>query len=519
MFKKFINSSYIALLHHPLGVIFYLCFWFFIAFFYSSYQTSIFLLLTLFIIFCETFTNPKSNLIQNYKSLKNLWVGFFGLIFYIFLNFIFKKDNVENNLIFLTDNTLYISLTIALVTLVCARKLHDFNYFHHFLAALFFSVSFWFIFGIFLAIFYSSFNFLFDISSSKLNSHVLSLWIFSAGIFSLFLLGNFTSYIFNKIFIFILNTFSVLYIIMLFSYSLGVFFNLLESLSIVHLCLWFGNFLLINLWINLSSYKIKKALLYVFFITVLLLNIFVFYAIIIRIAQYGFTPERLAVLALNLWLLVANYLSVFKQNIALKFSFYLLALISLFLGFFANYISFSSQKHQLQKLENSIHSLNLDYTQSKQYYNQIKSIKNTLHSLDKNYNNNYSFDDFLKTYNLTHLKPQKIKFHNMSKKFHPKYSKLKENYDEVLFDFIANTSEFKYFMKINDNTLYFLLQEKELLKLENFDKVLKNYQKNSQLSYKLNNNSSLIFIPLEFNINIKGQITFFKTHIFIKNSK
>ncbi|MCV3439901.1 DUF4153 domain-containing protein [Campylobacter lari] len=426
---------------------------------------------------------------------------------------------MENNLIFLTDNTLYISLTIALVTLVCARKLYDFNYFHHFLAALFFSVSFWFIFGIFLAIFYSSFNFLFDISSSKLNSHVLSLWIFSAGIFSLFLLGNFTSYIFNKIFIFILNTFSVLYIIMLFSYSLGVFFNLLESLSIVHLCLWFGSFLLINLWINLSFYKIKKSLLYVFFAIVLLLNIFVFYAIIIRIAQYGFTPERLAVLALNLWLLIANYLSVFKQKIALKFSFYLLAFMALFLGFFANYISFSSQKYQLQKLENSIHSLNLNYIQSRQYYNQIKSIKNTLHNLNKNYNNNYSFDDFLKTYNLTHLKPQKIKFHNMSKKFHPKYSKLKENYDEVLFDFIANTSEFKYFMKIDNNTLYFLLQEKELLKLENFDKVLKNYQKNSQLSYKLNNDSSLIFIPLEFNISIKGQITFFKTHIFIKNTK
>ncbi|HEC1775595.1 TPA: DUF4153 domain-containing protein, partial [Campylobacter lari] len=248
---------------------------------------------------------------------------------------------------------------IALVALVCARKLHDFNYFHHFLAALSFSISFWLIFGVFLAIFYSSFNFLFDISSSKLNSHVLSLWIFSAGIFSLFLLGNFTSYIFNKIFIFILNTFSVLYIIMLFSYSLGVFFNLLESLSIVHLCLWFGNFLLINLWINLSSYKIKKSLLYAFFIVALSLNIFVFYAIIIRITQYGFTPERLAVLALNLWLLIANYLSVFKQKIALKFSFYLLALMTLFLGFFANYISFSSQKYQLQKLEISIHSLNL----------------------------------------------------------------------------------------------------------------------------------------------------------------
>ncbi|MCV3396407.1 DUF4153 domain-containing protein [Campylobacter sp. RKI_CA19_01116] len=370
-----------------------------------------------------------------------------------------------------------------------------------------------------MAIFYGSFDFLFDISSSMLDSCVLSLWLCSAGIFSLFLLGNFTSYNFHKIFVFILNTFSILYIIMLFTYGLGALFNLLENLSIVHLCLWFGSFLLINLWINLSFYKIKKSLLYAFFIVVLSLNIFVFYAIIIRITQYGFTPERLAVLALNLWLLIANYLSVFKQKIALKFSFYLLALMALFLGFFANYISFSSQKYQLQKLEISIHSLNLDYIQSRQYYNQIKSIKNTLHNLNKNYNNNYSFDDFLKTYNLTHLKPQKIEFHNMSKKFHPKYSKLKENYDEVLFDFVANSSDFKYFMKIDDNTLYFLLQEKELLKLENFDKILKNYQKNSQLSYKLSNNSSLIFIPLEFDINIKGQITFFKTHIFIKNTK
>ncbi|AJC84296.1 DUF4153 domain-containing protein [Campylobacter peloridis] len=517
MFKKFINSSYIALLHHPLGVIFYLFFWFFIAFFHNLYQCSDFLFLTLFVIFCETFFKAKENLTQTYKSITNFWILFFGLTFYIILHFIFKQD--EDYLLFYTQNTLYVSLALTLIALVCARKLYDFNYFHHFLAALSFSVSFWLIFGIFLAIFYGSFNFLFDISSSKLNSHVLSLWLFSAGIFSLFLLGKFTSYSFNKIFIFILNTFSILYIIMLFAYGLGVLFNLLESLSIVHLCLWFGIFLLINLWINLSFYKIKKSLLYAFFIVLLSLNIFVFYAIIVRIIQYGFTPERLAVLTLNLWLLIANYLSVFRQKIALKFSFYLLALMALFLGFFANHITIFSQKYQLQKIENSIYSLDLNYTQSKQYYNQIKNIKNTLHDLDKNYNNNYSFDDFLKTYNLTHLKPQKIEFHNMSKKFHPKYHKLKDNYDEVLFDFIANTSDFKYFMRIDNNTLYFLLQEKELLKLENFDKILKNYQKNSQLNYKLNNGSSLIFIPLEFNINIKGEITFFKTHVFIKNSK
>ncbi|AJC85943.1 DUF4153 domain-containing protein [Campylobacter sp. RM16704] len=521
MFKNFIHSSYLALANHPLGAIFYLFFWFLIAFFYDSYIVSDFLFLGLFVIFCETFFTAKTSLKQAYKNPKNFWTIFFGLIFYIFLHFIFKQD--ENYLIFYTNNTFYISLTIALISLVCARKLHDFDTFHHFLAALSFSISFWLIFGIFLAIFYSSFNFLFDISSSKLNSHVLSLWFFSAGIFSLFLLGNFISYNFNKIFIFILNTFSILYIIMLFAYSLGVLFNLLESLSIVHLCLWFGVFLLFNFWINLSFYKIKKIILYAFFIFLSFLTSFVFYAIITRIIQYGFTPERLAVLTLNLWLIISSFLSVFKQNKALKFSFYLLAFMSLFLGIFANYISISSQKHRLEKLEKIIQEKKseFDYSKSKQYYDQIKDIKNTIYNLDKNYDKSYSFDEFLKKNNLNHLKNQTKPFNpdlSMYKNFNPEYLKLKKDYDEILFNF-TNKSNFKYSMKIQDNILYFYLQEQEILKINDFDKILKTYQKNSQLDYELYNGSTITFIPLMFNIDARGNVTKFKTHIFIKNTK
>ncbi|EFO9318420.1 DUF4153 domain-containing protein, partial [Campylobacter lari] len=520
MFKNFINSTHIALKNHPFGAICYLCFWFFIGFFYDSYQCSDFLFLTLFIIFCETFFKAKENLTQTYKSITNFWILFFGLIFYIILHFIFKQD--EDYLLFYTQNTLYISLALTLISLICARKLYDFNNFHYFLAALFFSISFWLILGLFILIFYTSFCFLFDISSSNLNTTIVSFWVFSAGFFSLFLLGNFTSYKFKKIFIFILNIFSILYIIMLFSYTIGVLFNFLENLSIVHLCLWFGVFLLFNFWINLSFYKIKKIIFYIFLVFLIFLTSFVFYAIIIRITQYGFTPERLAVLTFNLWLLISSFLSVFKQNEAPKYSFYILAIISLFLGFFANHISIYSQKYQLEKLEKIIQEkkLELDYSKSKQYYNQIKDIKNTIHNLDKNYDKSYSFDEFLKANNLNHLKNQaKPSNPNLSiyKNFNPEYLKLKKDYDEVLFNF-TNKSNFKYSMKIQDNILYFYLQEQEILKIIDFDKTLKTYQKNSQLDYELYNSSTITFIPLMFNIDARGNVTKFKTHIFIKNT-
>ncbi|HEC1784527.1 TPA: hypothetical protein R1727_000928, partial [Campylobacter lari] len=133
----------------------------------------------------------------------------------------------------------------------------------------------------------------------------------------------------------------------------------------------------------------------------------------------------------------------------------------------------------------------------------------------------YSFDEFLKANNLNHLKNQaKLSNPNLSiyKNFNPEYLKLKKDYDEVLFNF-TNKSNFKYSMKIQDNILYFYLQEQEILKIIDFDKTLKTYQKNSQLDYELYNSSTITFIPLMFNIDARGNVTKFKTHIFIKNTK
>ncbi|WP_229238667.1 hypothetical protein, partial [Campylobacter volucris] len=95
----------------------------------------------------------------------------------IFIYFIFKENHSLSNNITLFN--FYISLIIALIAFICARKFQDFNTFEHFLAALFFSIGFWVIFGIFIGIFFISFSFLFNLSYDI--PYVLNFWIFSAG--------------------------------------------------------------------------------------------------------------------------------------------------------------------------------------------------------------------------------------------------------------------------------------------------------------------------------------------------
>ncbi|MBF7048409.1 DUF4153 domain-containing protein [Campylobacter volucris] len=516
MFKNFINSTYIALLNHPIGAIFYLCFWFLAGF---SFNIIDFLLLTLFIIACETFTKTSLNLKQAYKNLNNLWIILLTTIFYIFIYLIFKENHSLSNNITLLN--FYISLIIALMAFICARKFQDFNTFEHFLAALFFSISFWVIFGIFIGIFFISFSFLFNLSYDI--PYVLNFWIFSAGCFSLFLLGDFKSYNFKKIFIFMLNVFSVLYIILLLCYAFGVFLNFVEKLSIVHLCLWFGNVLLCTLWINLSFYKIKKIILNAFFITLLCLTTFVFYAVIVRIIEYGFTPTRLAVLGANLWLLIASYLSTFHQNKTLRLSFYILMIISLFLGIFATKISIYSQQYQLQKLENIIsqNKSHLNYKTSMGYYYQIKNIHNTLNELDLNHNSPYdNLKDFLTKHDLNQTKilTSEPDFF-IQKDFTIDHIKLNEAYNEVLFNFSNKNKNDKYSMDFKDNILYFYDQDKTILQISNFNQTLKVYNANLPLTYKLDNSLIVTFLPLEFIINKEGKLIYFKAHIFIKNTK
>lgn len=194
-----------------------------------------------------------------------------------------------------------------------------------------------------------------------------------------------------------------------------------------------------------------------------------FYAVIVRIIEYGFTPTRLIVLVgANLWLLIASYLSTFHQNKALRLSFYILMIISLFLGIFATKISIYSQQYRLQKLENTIsqNKSHLNYETSMEYDYQIKDIHNTLNELDLDHNSPYdNLEDFLTKHDLNQTKKliSEPDFF-IQKDFTIDHIKLNEAYDEILFNF-SNKND-KYSMDFKDNTLYFYEQDKKFYKFQ-----------------------------------------------------
>ncbi|WP_270978165.1 DUF4153 domain-containing protein [Campylobacter helveticus] len=111
------------------------------------------------------------------------------------------------------------------------------------------------------------------------------------------------------------------------------------------------------LWANLSIKPTLKKIKSIWLFAVFILACCGFYGILVRVRVYGFTPSRLAVLLLGIWLLASVLLGVFWINRVLKFSFILLASLTLFLCFFGNEISLASQKAQLETLK-SKESLN-----------------------------------------------------------------------------------------------------------------------------------------------------------------
>lgn len=74
-------------------------------------------------------------------------------------------------------------------------------------------------------------------------------------------------------------------------------------------------------------------------------------------------------------------------------------------------------------------------------------------------------------------------------------------------------------MDFKDNTLYFYEQDKTILQISNFNQTLKAYNANLLLTYKLDNDLIITFLPLEFTIDKEGKLIYFKAHIFIKNTK
>lgn len=172
----------------------------------------------------------------------------------------------------------------------------------------------------------------------------------------------------------ILNVFAVLYVAVFLLYFIGVFaFGVGLHVSIVHLVVWYSFFALFLWWLNMtkmgesmgksiesngdSTPKIPKILTRFTPLGALFaLNIIAFYAIILRISQYGVTPERYFVVMGCVALLVNLLFSAFCKKPIAKGVVAIIALVafSAFGGKFnAIDLSLASQHKELDKARKS----------------------------------------------------------------------------------------------------------------------------------------------------------------------
>lgn len=168
----------------------------------------------------------------------------------------------------------------------------------------------------------------------------------------------------------ILNVFATLYVAVFLLYFIGVFaFSVESRVSIVHLVVWYGFFALFLWWLNMakmgesheskrdSAPKIPRILTRFAPLGALFaLNTIAFYAIILRIAQYGVTIERYFVVVGCVALLVNLLFSAFCKKPIAKGIVAIIALVA-FSAFGGNFnaidLSLNSQYKELEKARNS----------------------------------------------------------------------------------------------------------------------------------------------------------------------
>ena len=172
----------------------------------------------------------------------------------------------------------------------------------------------------------------------------------------------------------ILNVFATLYVAVFLLYFIGVFaLDVKLRTSIVHLVVWYSFFALFLWWLNMAQWgkslgessdlkrestpKINKIFMRFAPLGVLfVLNIIAFYAIILRIAQYGVTIERYFVVVGCVALLVNLAFSAFcKRPIAkgIVAIIILVAFSAFGWKFNAIDLSLNSQYKELEKARNS----------------------------------------------------------------------------------------------------------------------------------------------------------------------
>ncbi len=213
----------------------------------------------------------------------------------------------------------------------------------------------------------------------------------------------------------ILNVFATLYVAVCLLYFIGVFaLGAGLRVSIVHLVVWYSFFTLFLWWLNMaktgeslsesresngeSAPKIPRILTRFAPLGALFaLNIIAFYAIILRIAQYGVTIERYFVVVGCVALLVNLLFSTFCKKPIAKGIVAIIALVafSAFGGKFnAIDLSLNSQYKELEKARKSGDTQRVENIKRFIAYwegNESESVPNTAHNELTQF---FTFDDF-----------------------------------------------------------------------------------------------------------------------------
>lgn len=220
----------------------------------------------------------------------------------------------------------------------------------------------------------------------------------------------------------ILNVFATLYVAIFLLYFIGVFaFSVGLRVSIVHLVVWYGFFALFLWWLNMAKMgkslgescesmgessdlkrkpapKIPRILTRFAPIGALFaLNIIAFYAIILRIAQYGVTIERYFVMVGCVALLVNLLFSTFCKKPIAKGIVAIIALVafSAFGGKFnAIDLSLNSQYKELEKARNSGDTQRIENIKRFIAYWEGRVGESTLNGTHSEEVKFFTFDDF-----------------------------------------------------------------------------------------------------------------------------
>lgn len=389
-FNKFFSDIISAIRIYPLGAIISLiatallvCDVINIAFINDRVRFSVFM------AFCLAFSIESvvdflhSKFLQSNKFLSNkMLVKFmlFALIAVPFLQYIFLNTapNAQNtplfNLHYFSLCAIFVLIFIALKLCDCFGTLYIATIYMNFLGAL------CVILGVCLLIFAILCEVLFKIDIARF---ALSVEVCLVEAMFLLFLSTYRSAIkvrFTPI-LRILNVFASIYAIMFL-----IYFTLdVSRQSIVHLVVWYSFFALFLWWINMGRIEFdslaldankSKILRFLPLAVLFILNLIAFYAIIVRINQYGITSSRYFVVVGCITLLCGIIFSVFCKKPLVKSIAILIALIA-FSAFSGAYnainISISSQIKQLK------------IAQSKGDTERINSIKHFLAKYDNTF--------------------------------------------------------------------------------------------------------------------------------------